>query len=88
MGVVEVEIALPPLDAVYQPFKLYVVVMVALDVAEVGVTEPPLASKVTALLVVAVVLFLVHVGNVPNVEYEYDVDEPQVAYMVTLPVGV
>ena len=87
---VVVEIALPPLDAVYHPFKLYVVVMVAPDVAEVGVTDPPLASKVTVLFAAAaVVLFLEHVGNVPNAEYEYVVvpaDHP--AYMVIFPVGV
>lgn len=64
--------------------------MVAPDVAEVGVTDPPLASKVTVLFAAAaVVLFLEHVGNVPNAEYEYVVvpaDHP--AYRVMFPVGV
>lgn len=61
-------IFVPPDEAVYQPFKVYESVVVDVVFVDVGVTEPPLALNVTVRVAVDVELFLVAVGNVPNVE--------------------
>ena len=47
----------PPLVAVNQPFKVYVVVVVAVEVADVGDTEPPFGLKVTVLVPAVAVVF-------------------------------